>query len=127
MKGIVELDDAYFAADVLIFPVQERENDIEGFGMVAIESAAHGLPTVAFSVGGVPDAVADGCCGKLIPADDNIAFAQAVIDLLSRQSSPVQVDACLNFAESFQWDAFGNQLRDICRNIETGDGDFANT
>jgi len=39
-----DLDAAYFAVDVLIFPVQQHSYDNEGFGMVAIEAAAHGLP-----------------------------------------------------------------------------------
>ena len=121
-----ELDDAYFAADVLVFPVQQRENDIEGFGMVAIEAAAHGLPTVAFAVGGVPDAVADGCCGKLISANNNIDFSRAVIELLRERGLSDQVSGCRNFAASFQWEAFGTRLRDICRDIETGDSHYAN-
>ena len=46
------LSDAYFAADVMVFPVLDLPGDVEGFGMVAVEAAAHGLPTVAFAVGG---------------------------------------------------------------------------
>lgn len=45
------ITEAYFAADVHIFPVQQRPHDNEGFGMVAIEAAAHGLPTVAIVLG----------------------------------------------------------------------------
>lgn len=93
------LTEAYFAAEVMVFPVQDRPGDNEGFGMVAIEAAAHGLPTVAFAVGGVPDAVGDGVSGRLIPSGNNDAFADAVIGYLDRpaglKSRP--------FAEKFSW------------------------
>jgi phosphatidyl-myo-inositol dimannoside synthase len=89
------------------FQFNKAIHDIEGFGMVAVEAAAHGLPTVAFSVGGVPDAVSDGCCGKLIRPNDNISFAQAVIELIKEGASPKPTDECRKFAELFQWNEFG--------------------
>jgi len=119
-----ELENAYFAADVLVFPVQEQQNDIEGFGMVALEAAAHGLPTIAFSVGGVPDAVGNGC-GKLIAPGDTVAYAKAVIEFLEKKTTPEQVDACRTFAGSLQWPAFGARLRKICMKIEAGDCRYA--
>ncbi|MBM9529285.1 glycosyltransferase family 4 protein [Desulfoprunum benzoelyticum] len=122
-----ELDNAYFAADVLVFPVQQSNHDIEGFGMVAVEAAAHGLPTVAFSVGGVPDAVSDGCCGRLIRANDNISFAQAVIELIKEGASPKPTGECRKFAELFQWNEFGSQLRRVFHNVESGGSGIAGT
>lgn len=108
-----ELSSAYFASDVLVFPVQPSSHDVEGFGMVAIEAAAHGLPTVAFSVGGVPDAISDGVCGVLIPPGNNTAFAQAIINYATQQRNSRQIDACRKFAERFRWNEFGGQLREI--------------
>jgi phosphatidylinositol alpha-1,6-mannosyltransferase len=110
------LRSAYFASDVLVFPVQERLHDHEGFGMVAIEAAAHGLPTVAFAVGGVTDAIADNVSGKLIAADDNNAFSQAVIDLLNNASSEGMEDIT-TFAARFAWSLFGQRLRFLCRSV----------
>ncbi len=108
-----ELNAAYFAADVLIFPVQPCLHDSEGFGMVAIEAAAHGLPTVAFAAGGVPDAVADGVSGRLVAAGDNSGFAQAVCELLAAPAARYR-DSCRSFAQAFAWDAFGRNIREIC-------------
>lgn len=110
-----ELGWAYFAADVLVFPVQESESDIEGFGMVALEAAAHGLPTVAFAVGGVTDAVSDGCCGKLISPGANKDFAQAVIEQLYKRSKPGCGDRCRKFAQKFEWVGFGGKIRSLLR------------
>ncbi len=108
-----ELNAAYFGADVLVFPIQQRLNDNEGFGMVAIEAAAHNLPTVAFSVGGIGDAVADNVSGKLVPAGDNQAFARAVISKLKHKTSLCS-DEVYFFASKFAWPLFGEKLRHLC-------------
>ncbi len=105
------LNDAYDAADVLVFPVLEVPGDVEGFGMVAIEAAAHGTPTVAFAVGGVPDAVADSVSGSLVPAGDYAQFAEAIRHWLDlRESKPISL-SCREFAGRFAWPRFGEQLR----------------
>ena len=121
-----ELDAAYFAADILVFPVQENAYDIEGFGMVAIEAAAHGLPTVAFAVGGVPDAVSHGSSGKLILSGDNIAFAKAVVKYINDEKTPDQSEACKHFAQLFAWNVFGDKLRKIFRSVTNGSASLAN-
>ena len=103
-----ELAAAYCAANVHVFPVREIAGDMEGFGMVAIEAAAHGLPTVAFATGGVVDAVADGQSGHLVPSGDYRAFAKTVLQTL------VDRDAlragCITFAQRFAWPNFGTQI-----------------
>jgi phosphatidylinositol alpha-1,6-mannosyltransferase len=100
---------------VLVFPVQKRANDIEGFGMVALEAAAHGLPTVAFSVGGVPDAIANGYSGNLISPGDKIGYSKTVIEFLNDNKLSSQATTCRKFAESLQWAMFGTRLRKICK------------
>lgn len=109
-----ELSSAYFAADVLVFPVQQYPNDPEGFGMVAVEAAAHGLPTVAFSTGGVSDSVSDSISGVLIPVGDNNAFAEAIIKFLSLPNAEEWHTSCVKFAKRFSWEKFGDKLRKIC-------------
>jgi phosphatidylinositol alpha-1,6-mannosyltransferase len=106
-----ELDAAYDAADVCVFPIREVPGDVEGFGMVAVEAAAHGLPTVAFNVGGVEDAVSDGCSGWLVPAGDYDALAKRIMQVVDLQRSPAVRAACRHFAEGFAWQKFGSSLR----------------
>lgn len=55
----------------------------EGFGMVYVEAAAHGLPSVASRVPGVVDAVRDGETGTLVAPEDPAALAAAVVALLA--------------------------------------------
>jgi phosphatidylinositol alpha-1,6-mannosyltransferase len=106
-----ELAAAYHGSDALVFPVRQIAGDVEGFGMVAVEAAAHGLPTVAFSVGGVSDAVAPGVSGWLVEPGDYQAFAACTLDALS-PAKAVSPDNCRRFAEQFAWSAFGDRLWD---------------
>jgi phosphatidylinositol alpha-1,6-mannosyltransferase len=115
MLGAVSEEDlrgAYDASTVHVFPVRDIPGDVEGFGMVAIESAAQGLPTVAFDCGGVPDAVADGISGRLVKAGDYAAFAAAVIDV-SRAGRETFDVPCRRFAAGFEWTSFGEKMRAI--------------
>jgi phosphatidylinositol alpha-1,6-mannosyltransferase len=114
------LADAWRAADAHVFPVREVAGDVEGFGMVAVEAAAHGLPTVAFAAGGIPDAVSDGVSGYLVPPGDHAQFAARCIELLrARTSTPLRAQA-RGFAEGFAWKIFGAQLRARIRSLAVG-------
>lgn len=60
----------YSGADAFIMPNIPRPYDQEGFGLVAIESAAHGLPVIAARLEGIQDAVIEGVSGYLLPPQD---------------------------------------------------------
>ena len=105
------VDDAtlaqlYAAADVFVFPLIETQGDVEGFGMVAIEAAAHGTPTVAFDCGGVGDAVKDDINGALVPAGDYAAFTQAIEDVAGKDLRAAAQD----FAQQFSWENYSDQI-----------------
>lgn len=113
---------AYRESDLLIFPVLDLPGDVEGFGMVAVEAAAHGLPTVAFAAGGVPDAIKEGVSGYLVSRGDYIGLADAAIRCLN-EKSPGWRERCIEHARDFSWDIFGERLRKICRDvIRSGQG-----
>jgi phosphatidylinositol alpha-1,6-mannosyltransferase len=103
-----DLDDAYGGADLHVFPVRHDPTDPEGFGMVAIEAAARGLPTVAYATGGVNDAVADGVSGRLVPPGDARGLAKAALELLERPPSDSALRA---HAARFSWPLFGARVR----------------
>lgn len=105
MLGFVagdELGPIYAAADAFVFPLVETHGDVEGFGMVAIEAAAQGAPTVAFDCGGVSDAVADGKSGCLVEAGNYQAFSDAVLRCVSGEMR----DTAREFAAQFSWDNY---------------------
>jgi glycosyltransferase involved in cell wall biosynthesis len=55
----------------------------EGFGMVALEAMERARPVIASSVGGLPEIVADGETGLVVPPADADALAQAIVALAS--------------------------------------------
>ena len=101
------LASIYRTANVHVFPVRDIPNDPEGFGMVALEAAAYGLPTVAYATGGVVDAVAEGISGHLVPCGNGAAFAEAVLTLLNE---PLPSERMVGFAKKFDWNYFGNKI-----------------
>lgn len=103
-----ELQAAYAASNVHVFPVLEIQGNPEGFGMVAVEAAAHGLPTAAYASGGIVEAVDEGASGALVPPGDAGALADAVLRLLH---APPEPDTIRLHALQFRWDTFGEKLR----------------
>ena len=63
-------------ADLCLLP-----SEMEGFGVVALEAAACGVPTVASNVGGLPEFIDNGSNGFLLPVGDVEAMAAAVLTL----------------------------------------------
>jgi glycosyltransferase involved in cell wall biosynthesis len=53
----------------------------EGFGMVALEAMERARPVIASSVGGLPEIVADGETGIVVPPADAEALADAMVVL----------------------------------------------
>lgn len=104
-----ELACAYESAALHIFPVRQLPGDPEGFGMVAIEAAAHGLPTVAFATGGIVDAVAPGQSGHLVAPGDYRALAQVALQVLP-DGPGVWRSRASAFAAQFDWSLMGQKL-----------------
>ncbi len=77
-----ELSDLYEGADIFAMTSINLEQSVEGFGLVYLEAAAHGLPVVAHEVGGVPEAVIDGVTGLLVPPHRPLQLAAAFEKLI---------------------------------------------
>jgi len=73
---VADTADIYAAIDVFALPTYS-----EGFGLVYVEAALHGVPSVGTWVGGVPDAVQDGVTGLLISPGDINALTTALVQL----------------------------------------------
>src|SRR5262249_37401328 len=71
---VADMAAFYGSIDLLVL-TSERE----GLGMVLAEAMAAGRPVVAADVGGVPEIVADGTSGYLVPPDDLAAYARAIV------------------------------------------------
>jgi phosphatidyl-myo-inositol dimannoside synthase len=77
-----ELTGIYDSADIFAMTSVNLDRSVEGFGLVYLEAAAHGLPVVAHDVGGVSEAVADGVTGLLVPPHRPVQLAAAFEKLI---------------------------------------------
>ena len=70
--------------DVFAMPSRSRffGLEVEGLGIVYLEASACGLPVIAGSSGGAPDAVIEGVTGVVVNGLDVQAISQSVIELL---------------------------------------------
>ena len=74
---------AYRSADVMVMPNIPVRGDMEGFGLVALEAAAAGLPVVASRIEGITDAIQNGRNGILVEAGDVEEYSRALMRLLA--------------------------------------------
>lgn len=75
--------EAYYEeADIFVSPTISEGDDVEGFGMVFLEAACHGLPVIAGRGGGVEEAVVDGKTGILINPLNREELKLALIHLI---------------------------------------------
>ena len=64
-------------SDVAVFPSRWQEP----FGLSGAEAQAHGVPVVAFDVGGVREWLKDGVTGYVVPPKDTTAMADRLTEL----------------------------------------------
>jgi phosphatidylinositol alpha-1,6-mannosyltransferase len=79
-----DLVKVYNLCDVVVLPILQMKDDVEGFGIVALEAAAAGKPVVATSVGGVPDSVENGKSGIVVAPENYEVMSRSIIQLLAR-------------------------------------------
>lgn len=72
-----DLPQSLSCLDLLVHPAT-----MEGLGVSLLQAASASVPIVASRVGGIPEAVADGRTGLLVPPGDVAALAQACRALL---------------------------------------------
>jgi glycosyltransferase involved in cell wall biosynthesis len=80
-------------------------SEFEGWGLSVIEAASLGVPTVAFDIDGLRDAIRDGHTGWLAPQGEDLA--DTTERALNELADPVRraeiAVACTTWAGSFSW------------------------
>lgn len=77
--GRVENHEAYLSvSNVLCLPSRR-----EGFGSIAIDAAAAGVPTIGSCITGLRDAIVDGETGVLVPTGDIDKFANTMLSMIA--------------------------------------------
>ena len=100
VKRIVNLpgwgdDIPAFLSSLTVFVSAARS---EPFGLAIVEAMAAGLPVVAAASEGALEIIEDGVSGKLVPADDPEALAQAINDLLDNADQRTRLGHNARFA-----------------------------
>lgn len=74
--------ECYYAADVFVMPNIQVENDMEGFGIVAVEASAIGLIVLASGIEGISDAVIDERNGYLMESGNAEMYVLKIKEIL---------------------------------------------
>jgi len=94
LLGHVSYDDLprwYCASDVFAMPNRDIGGDTEGFGLVYLEAASAGRPSIAGTAGGTGSAVVDGVTGLRVDGDDLGSITRALARLLSDPAEAVRM------------------------------------
>ena len=111
-----ELPKYYRAADIHLFPSTRRA---EAFGLVALEAAASGTPSIASALPGVRTVVQDGTTGLLVEPDDVQSLRKAIELLVTRKELRERFGlAARHHAEtSFAWGPLMDQLEQTYKSV----------
>lgn len=100
----------------------------EALGLTVPEAMAACRPVVATNVGGIPENIADGQTGLLVPPADPKALAEAVIRLLSDEQWRHECGqrACKHVREKYNWQRQLDQVESVYeRTIDRRRGRFS--
>jgi len=90
-------------------------SEYEPLGIVNLEAMACGCAVVASAVGGIPEVVADGETGQLVPPGDERALAAAVNAMITNPAMAAEFGARgrKRAVAEFSWDKIAAQTADL--------------
>lgn len=109
------LEMLYRNCDIFVMPNIPVENDMEGFGIVAVEAAISEMLVVASGIEGIKDAIIPQKNGVLLPAGDAEAYCSAIKTIMKNEQEWGQ--KARQFAEftrkTYHWGAICDQYLDL--------------
>src|SRR6185295_16568867 len=94
------------AADVIAVPsIRDEAGNVDGLPNFALEALASATPVVASTAGGLPQVIADGVTGRLVPERDAAALAAAIGQVLAQPEAARRMGAAAlaSVARDFGW------------------------
>jgi glycosyltransferase involved in cell wall biosynthesis len=97
--------------------LRRARDPVEAFGLSIAEAQASGLPVVAYQAGSVPEIVANGETGWLVPLRNVTALAEALAEALGNPAEcRRRGEAARSRAARFKWE---DTARTIFAGLET--------
>ncbi len=92
-------------ADLFLLPVRDEGDDVEGFGIVFLEAAAHSVPVIAGRSGGAVEAVDDKKTGILVDPKSVEEVRSAIVGLLNDAKRRKEMgEAGREWVKRFSWE-----------------------
>ncbi len=105
---------AYRAADATLVPTV----DLEGFGLVAVESLAAGTPVLVTRVGGLPEVVSGLSGAMVLDGVDAQGIADGIAKALGDPAFLPGAEDCRSYARNkFDWRVIVPQIADVYREV----------
>ena len=111
-----ELPRHYQAADLFVLPTRE----LEGFGLVTLESLACGTPAIGTPVGGTPELLAPIDQALLADAPSAEALARALLAFFARADHDALAARCRAHTEAYAWDRIAERLETELTELRAG-------
>ena len=104
----------YSAADIAVVPSM-----FEGFGLPAAEAMACEVPVIAFAAGALPELVADGETGLLVPPGDVTKLAAAIKKLVENKELRLRMAkaARKRVQQKFNWEHAAKQILEVYKEV----------
>lgn len=105
------------AADLFALPARDEGDDVEGFGIVYLEAAAHGLACIGGNSGGVPEAIIDARTGMLVDPNEASEIANAIKALLEDPDRRIAMGRAGRdrVRSEFRWGTRANRLIELLK------------
>jgi glycosyltransferase involved in cell wall biosynthesis len=103
-------------ADLFVMPNVPIANDMEGFGLVALEAASCGTMVVASDLEGIKDAIIDGKNGVLVKPGDANKYIEVINRELKHHS--LNLGAVRDYTLShYSWDETAAQYATLMQQL----------
>ena len=122
--GRVEPDSIYAqydAADLYL-----NGSRIDNQPLSILEAFACGIPVVTSDAGGIPDMVADGITGFMVPVDDYEWMAAKVLSVLENPEDTMRITRrAFDECQKYSWRSVGEQWNQLYRSLASDPGQVA--
>jgi phosphatidylinositol alpha-1,6-mannosyltransferase len=105
------------AGEIFAMPSRSRLMglEVEGLGIVYLEASSCGLPVLAGSSGGAPDAVVQNITGLVVDGTNHQQIATAAIDLLNNSVASQLMGAAGRqwIVENWRWEIWSKEFENL--------------